>query len=69
MLVVIVLNTLAAATREDFSEYYYMEEGLDENGNRVMQFWNDNDKKDMQEVPYEDAFIKRTFLRLSKLAL
>lgn len=50
---------------KDFSEYYYMEEGLDENGNRVMQFWNDNDKKDMQEVPYEDAFIKY-FLRTGK---
>lgn len=43
---------------KDFSEYYYMEEGLDENGNPVMQFWNDSDKKDLLEIPYEDAFIK-----------
>ncbi len=43
---------------KDFSDYYYMEEGLDENGNPVMRFWNDSDKKDMLEMPYEDAFVK-----------
>lgn len=43
---------------KDFSEYNYMEEGLDEAGNQVMRFWNDSDKKDMREIPYADTFVK-----------
>lgn len=43
---------------KDFSQYNYMEEGLDEAGNQVYRFWNDSDKKDMLEMPYEDAFMK-----------
>lgn len=45
---------------KDFSDYYYMEEGLDENGSRVMRLWNDSDKKDMIELPYEEAFMEYT---------
>lgn len=45
---------------KDFSDYYYMEEGLDKDGNRVMRLWNDSDKKDLLELPYEDAFIEYT---------
>lgn len=43
---------------KDFSEYSYMEDGLDENGNPVMRFWNDRDHEDLLEMPYEEAFMK-----------
>lgn len=53
-------SEIVCSAVKSFEGYSHIGEAVDEEGNRILQFQNNKDEKDILEIPYDEAYVKFT---------